>query len=350
MSSSIRTARSLAFAWILCVILILLPAVIAQRAASHEPASVRRWAYNRRDETITISRIVGLCPPSDVVVIGNSRAREAVIAPFMNSALRLHPGAVRNYGASAASAIAEHALALLLQRSHKMPRVILYPVSPRDLTRGEVPSTNFLPLADAWELLDRPSESFRDLLLSAASRHIALLWIKDAYFNSAVPAMPALGDFTGNQEAHRIALLESRQRSFAAHSQTPSAIADYMRTNEMGSANGLDAEAEKCAERIIELGRDNGCAIIVAELPLSSAMRSAYPPGIYDDFLNFFQRTCDRGQATFVRLADLDVTFTDEDISDATHCNWTGAAKFTLALAPWVAKALRPDALRTGPN
>ncbi len=336
-----RVMRPMMYSWLACVGLVGLGALGMQWALPTDLSQLQPWVVTGGEYT-TVNRVVTAWPPADVVVVGNSRAREAVNAAVLGLLLRVPKNAIRNYAVSAANAQMEYALVRLMHDMHKLPRVILFPVSPRDIAGGGRSAASFLPLSDGQSATKLISiKSLAGWAGAIAGRHVRLLWLGARLSRSVPRSVPALGDMTTNQRSHRGYVKRNEERSAAENPPNVFEIADYMRDTELAGAGQLDPDAKLWAQRAIHLARESGCSVIVAELPLSSRFRASYPPGVYEDFVSFFQRTCDAEAVPFVRLQDLGDPFNDLDIADAAHMNWTGAQKFTFAILPFVASALQ---------
>ncbi len=337
-----KTIKPLLWAWVLCAELVGAGLLVAQCGVPSEGSAAAEWLANE-EEQITLNRIVGTREAADVLVIGNSRAREAVVAPLLAQAVGVPGRKTRNYGAASCNAATEYALLRLIVSHGKAPRVIVYPVSPRDLTRFGAPPSYFLPLlvVTAAPYLV-PREQFSNWIFCAAQRQIKLVWLRDAFEKPYPFSVPAIGAETKAQARHRREKSYRRESSFQRHPLNEYQLADYMLYTEMSGVQSLNATQKDWARRTIRLARDSGCALIVVELPLSTLLRAVYPPGVYDDFCAFFHEACEQNGVRFIRLSDLGVEFTDADIADMAHCNWSGAEKFTKAIAPFVSNALKP--------
>jgi len=335
---AMKKETQLGVSWAIC-----LAGVVAGAAAVHAWFSrfgvpqMHRAASS--EEISTINRVIVTCPRPSVVVLGNSRARESVICPMLARDMGLTDGEVRNYDSSGANAETTCALVRLMALKRKCPPVVVWPVSPRELTWTGSPPSYFAPLSQPTKNTVSTSRGIGIWLSCAVSRNLRVSWLRDLMLKPQT-AVPSLGDKTYWQMLNEKHLREGRERSFKRASVSAADIARTMTDLEMGKRSTLDSNGCAYAEQALADLRSARCRVILAEVPVSIPFRNAYPPRVYDAFLDFFRRVSKEHGATFLELPTGRDSFTDADVADVTHCNWTGATRFTQRLIPLVREAV----------
>lgn len=353
--SSISSSKPLLGAWILCAGIL-----IAVEAVLHLLPAKSLLSYNMfhpdTDPTfqyLMVSRITTVYEKPQVLVMGSSRVREAIVIPLLCEKLGLRgvsQAQCRNYGLPSARMSDLYALLKMLRRSGKTPDVIVLGVTPFELGEhhDEPPVGFFFTLRDVFS--NTPGLPLGKLLRSLpvvchgiADRRLRTLWLREIVRIPGHAPTNLLGGMSYKQATCLEGRRKGREQSLLNVPSSFGQITGYMRHVEFGGTWYFPYVNFQSTVELFRLAAECGSRIVVIELPVSRALRAAYPDGKYEAFLYFYETRCRRAGVPFIGLQDLGVVTTDKDMYDFGHLNLTGAEKFTSALAVALEKYLRPE-------
>lgn len=309
----------------------------------------------------------------DVVFLGTSRGREAIVVPYARARLEEALGTsveVANFSLAGAR-VAEQlqvVRALLRRRAREGdpgggPRLIAYGMTQRSLLgefeRERVQSYFFgfddwrrqvAVDADRWRsvwpeiarnVLGGPYRTLRyRTRLEAAIDDVFELWkyerdgpsgpaaawaVPRSWLDVATLApirSPQLGMLTPWQRASRI-------RSLETHPVMPETLAAYVASL---SEDGVYSLSDRKFEQLRELVRRvqaAGIRFVAFELPLSDQLLGALPPQVPQEFRTRMTELALSEGFDFVTLEQLDVAFSPGEYREPSHLNIVGALRMT---------------------
>ncbi|HOX43911.1 MAG TPA: hypothetical protein PK668_09935 [Myxococcota bacterium] len=282
-----------------------------------------------------------LAGPAEVVVLGSSRAREALSVPLLGELLGEALGRaprVESYAVGGATAVeVEAILGMLLRRGR--PRLIVYGLSPRQLW-GE---PTYAQAARFWDLDDwradwqahGPAALGRlPELVRGGLRAVSRLFLCRERAAEAVRELfgaprlrnPVLG---GPSEWHQrgptLAMLGREVSEARVRWYVSQLLQD-------GRYPFSQAKREALA-RVLARCRAAGVELVLVELPLADVLWRFKPAGTRETFLRVVGEEAARAGLPFVRLDELGLALGPDEFLDQSHLNLRGAERLTRALA-----------------
>lgn len=245
-----------------------------------------------------VSRITTVYEKPQVLVMGSSRAREAIVIPLLCETLGLRgvsQAQCRNYGLPSARMSDLYAMLKMLRRSGKTPDVIVLGVTPFELGEhhDEPPIGFFFTLQDVFS--PTPEMPLRRLLRSIpvvfqgiADRHVRTMWLREIVRMPGNVPNSLLGGMSNTQRTCLATREQGCERSLLMAPSTFGEIRRFVRNVELGGKRYFPYSNLASAMDLLRLASDCGCRVFVVELPLSRALKGAYPDGRYGAFLNFY--------------------------------------------------------------
>lgn len=361
------SVKSLLCAWILCAGILVAGEIVMHALPARTLLAFDQHQYNLSAamDCTTVRRINVLQPAADVLVIGSSREREGFVMPYLKEQLAkmgVPCSDARNYAQANGRAPTQYALLRMLREAGHMPRLLIYGVTPLQISHIQEEhafTASFVPLGDLLSP-DTPLENadriryLGIISLSTLDRYIRTFWLRELVRAHGDWVGAAEGGLTRRQANLRRASLKNGERSLQAEKEAV-AKAESDQSAEGETKNQVermepkerrkaDVEFSKqCARQALHLAAQGGCHTIVVELPVSHDVQMSYPKGVYDEFVEFFGALSREVGAPFIRVSDLGIDLQDSEMLDRGHMNWTGAEKFTRALTAYLAQ--HPDIL-----
>ena len=352
-SSSTSSSRALALSWVFCaalvgtaeVVLHLLPADAVLAFDQHS------YALGPTMDFRAVNRVMASCGKADMIVIGNSRARELLVPEVLREELRARHvpcEGVRNYACAGARAPSQYVLLRRLQKRGQLPRVVIYGADIRQLCdskRDRIDPAYFMEMADLFDArlpfsLSYRARHFPDVVLSSLDRRTRTLWLRELILAHNRYPGTARGGASGEYRRQHQKRLHNDEDSLL---RAPIAVSKLRQQLEQLYVDGgyrLGDLQKACARQAVRLCVREGCRVVVVELPMSGTLRELYPRYVYEDFLRTFRDVCADEGARFVALDELGLHLGEADFLDESHPNWSGATKFTRAFG----RALAQDA------
>jgi len=354
MSAVRKSVKALVFAWAACAAILVVVEVALWLMPARALLSYNQQAYgfdNRLDYR-TVNRVSALLDPPDIAIIGNSRPLRIIDVPLFKEQLAAHGmrvGDVRNYSCAGAIARTQYVLIRQLRESGKLPRLLIWGVSPNDFLHNprstvEENMTAFLSLAElaAGEPqldLRRRVELLPRTLYASAERRIRTLTLRALVRIPSGPSGPAIGGTGAFHVKERADHAAHNDLCFVLTGEPENRVRWAMWDDELLAKPWLNQEEKQWGEEAVRLARAGGAEVIIVEVPVAPLMRNVYPPSLYRGFLLICKRAARRYGARFLSVKDIGAMMEDRDYKDFGHANWLGVEKFTTALA-W---ALRGD-------
>jgi hypothetical protein len=298
----------------------------------------------------------------DVAIVGSSRARRGVTAPALKQAFAYEGQDVRvgNFALGAAKAEETEAAVRRLLEATPPPRLVVWPVAPRDLTRELDPPGHWVRFlwrpSDWWrarKTLGRSADRhLPEVLRNEASRHSWLMryrpFVRDLIEGSQ--RRPMLHMFSElirgeRDETPMLGAVDSKHLTAAAtmsRDVTPDGVKRYLGRN-FTERDWLVSHQSRSLEGAIEALEEARVPVIFIELPTHPLMEEVQPPGTTKKFRKFMQKITKRHRVKFIRLSDLDAEFERADFYEQSHLNYIGAQKYTRAITKAIVNALPRD-------
>jgi hypothetical protein len=300
-----------------------------------------------------VPELLGFGAP-DVAIIGSSRARRAVLAPALRSALGRKRGrvSVGNFALGGAESEEIEAAVRRLLETSPPPRLLVWPISPREFeprTERPVKQVGYLWRVPDW-----------------ARARKALGAAADAHLPNAVRNELARHSYVIRYRFATRDLVEDRPRRWRrdlfdvltgerGEATLHGAIDPKFKSKSKNKVMEVDQDrVEKFIGRAYEasdwprnyqsehfraalgVARARKVPVLLVELPLHPTLEAAFPPRTVERFRSFVEETARREGAAFVALERLDVRFVLTDFQEHSHVNYRGAQKYTNALTPIV--------------
>lgn len=317
------------------------------------PASMdRELAYRQ-----VVPELLGYGAP-DVAIIGSSRARRAVLAPQLRSALgtkRSRP-LVGNFALGGAEAEeVESAIRRLLEASPR-PRLVVWAISPREFeprARRPVLQVGYLWRVADWARARRTLGSAADALLpdalrNEAARHSLVIRyrfaIRDLMEDPSRRWGPELANiFAGKRQNATVhGAIDPKHRGkdkYGVLDVDRERIEQFIGDKYTAPDWPQNYQAEHF-HAALSAARAAGVPLLLVELPLHPLLESTLPPGTLPRFRSFVSKAAQDHGATFVTLDKLELELVTDDFHEHSHVNLRGAEKYTTAIAPVVASLL----------
>ena len=353
------SSKGLPLAWLACLGVLAAVEVVLHFFPAGRLALANVGEGDAAFQYLILNRITQVYERPRLLVLGSSRARESIIMPVLREqfAPNLSPRQCRNYGLPSARALELWHILRKLRDAGKTPDVLILAVTPFEL--GEYHDDppvgllmTFHDLLDAGVSLasqgetiepnagESPRRAFRALphvCQALADRHVRTLWLRQIVRLHGDAPSGMLGGLSKTQARCSAALVEGREPSLRTRAYSKIAVKGFAEQIDLGGRMSFANAQCECMIELLRLARECGCRTAVVELPVSRTLRNAYPQNIYEEFLQFFKERCERAGVPFIRLQDIGVVFDDDAMYDLGHVNWTGAEKFTRALAATLA-------------
>jgi hypothetical protein len=335
-------------------LLLLLEAVLRRANPSGVlPASMdRELAYRQ-----VVPELLGFGAP-EVVVIGSSRARRAVLAPRLRAALaaRRDRPSVGNFALGGAESEEIEAVVRRLLEASPRPRLLVWAISPREFeprTERPVPQVGYLWRVSDWARSRASLGSPADALLPDALRNEAA---RASYLLRYRFAIRDLVEDPPKRVGRTLAdLFTGKRRDATVHGGIDPKLRgkDKNRVLEVdrGQVEKFVGDAYAApdwpknyqAEHFrgaLAAAREARIPLLIVELPLHPLLVSTLPAGTIDRFRAFVTDAAGQSGATFVTIDALSANLELTDFHEHSHVNLRGAEKYTEALAPVVRTAL----------
>ncbi len=282
-------------------------------------------------EYATANRISAACERPRVLVLGSSRAREAIVMPLLREkfAPDVAPRQCRNYGLSSARGPEVYSVLKMLRDAGKMPDVLILGVTPFELAEhhDEPPIGYLLGVGDFFT---NPVSMAKAKLIRAiptachalADRHIRTLWLREAIRLRGNAFDGLLGGLSNTQTTY----IGSGQYAGKEHSLLTNPVSmrgtnGFMSIIELGGEYHYASSHIQCVINLLRMATECGCKTVVVELPVSRVLKDTYPSNMYKDFVNFYEYRCRLVGVPFIRLKDMGVEMGDDCMYDVSHLN-----------------------------
>lgn len=292
-----------------------------------------------------------LLPAPDVVVMGTSRAREAVQSPDLVARLRKRLGrgvVVRNYGVASGRIDTSIALLDRLAAVDKLPRVAIVAVDGSDFRDLTAPANRFrlVSASTAAQDLDRnglPSEGdvthilgnsdWLRLRRARPTVHYRLVRRGDYDAGDAMDNNAAYGGTSAWARAYEERL--ARRRRPPRMKPNPAYVARVV-------GGYVVREAQLAKLRVlVDAAIARGVQVVLAELPVAPPVREATPVTEARDVVRAeLERLAGHSCVRAFAVVSQDPEFSVVEFRDPSHVNARGARYFSKLIAPTVAAAL----------
>jgi hypothetical protein len=294
----------------------------------------------------------------DVAIVGSSRARRAVTAPIVKDAFTAEGQKVRvgNFALDSAKAEETQAVIRRLLEVTPNPRLIVWPIAPRDVSRDADPPRPFLRylwrVSDWWRYRrtfgGSADRHLPDALRNETSRYSWLMryrpYLRDLLEGSQ--RRPLLGTFVelvlGKRDPTPIhgAVDPHHLRPKGSRSM-PIKTADVRRYigRSFRERRWLVNHQSRSLEKSIGILKQAKIPLIFIELPTHPVLEKMQPSGTTKEFRTFMRGIAKRHAVTFVPLSQLDVELEPTDYYEHSHVNYVGARKFTQAITKEITTA-----------
>lgn len=287
--------------------------------------------------------------PADLCFLGSSRGREVVVMPEVTGLLEEggYDGIrVENYSLSSALAVEANSIIELITRSERRPRLLVYGVSPPQLLNAGDYFRNASRLWDVRAILRHHEMNDAGVLsyLPRAIRNDISKVSETFHWRPRKGLRPLLRhlfrELSGRNDTRQSPITggltlwqhEDPDRGFAP---TPDGLARnnaFLAEAYKGGRDWIDPTQSRYFEDSLQLSQEAGIPVILVEMPLTSALSSGYPEGVYRDYMSFMRAVADRYGATFVTLEDLGFQPQDSQFRDTEHLNLGASLEFTRSL------------------
>ena len=326
----------------------LLPRSFFMTMSQHDYSSDPTGDYTAVDLAIDF------LPPADVIVVGTSRAREAVQSPLLEEELRrglARPPEVRNYGTAGGRIDVWLALLDRLLGEGKQPRVLVVALDgsdfrdaepldhryqlidlqglPDDIRRngwpGETDMTHVLGNSIPLRMLDaRPTVRYR--LVVRGRMRASEAWTSNAAFG-------------GTSRWAR-----SYEREVARAGRAPKMRTKKRRLRRAISGYVVRERGIERLRELVNLATSNGVGVVLAQIPESPPLRGEAGVREAQERLRGEMRALAAGDRTWVWTSDeAGRLFGKRDYREPSHMNVRGASRFVKQIAPVVLGALQRD-------
>jgi hypothetical protein len=290
----------------------------------------------------------------EVSAVGSSHTREAVMAPFLAEALKRPDGqspSVGNYALGGASAHEVHIVVRRLLEARPRPKLILYPMTPRQLsTKNDGASPNVrlqIRLSDLWRsrsVLGAKVDPFLpDALRNELSERSHLFRLRTEV-QAAISEPPdegvlrALGRMLDARRAPEPSPMRGELPQWKRGSKADSSL----RVSQKRVRRYLEGRFDdpswprtfqaRFLERTVDLCREQGVPLVFAEIPLAPILLQELPDGMYAKYLDYIAELAAKRGVPFIRLEELELAFGQRHFMEQSHLNLRGARKFSYAL------------------
>lgn len=284
------------------------------------------------DEYFAVSAAIDEYPTPDVLIVGSSRAREAIDLPKFRQQLRETTGkkfSVASYAVSGGRAYVIDAITQRVLREKHLPKIILFGGAERDLS---IDPSMYDQASLYWNLHDwklawqqRGGEVLGDLPVVIRNylgniyttlgrreqlRLAASHWLKH---DSGSPG-PIAGELT-------IWQINNSRRSIAKF--PPGDVSGYARSvarppfPNADMLGAVDRLAAACAQKHVRL--------IIFQVPIPRVLAANLPRGTETKYADAVRQICEKRGATFIVASELSPGLSDRSFRDTSHLNITGA-------------------------
>lgn len=284
--------------------------------------------------------------PADVCILGSSRGKEGLVMPDLLAALRglPEPWTAANYSAAdARSRELKTILAYLLRRGQ--PKLVLVAISDRELLQD---TDHPYELALFWtfddwreywraERTQGAASSGRtpalDLLPVLIRNHLGnvLRIVRYSTYGDLLafyarfrffPTSGLTGDLTYVQAARASTLVPARVMQ-------PDDGRVYIDAHGGPQAYRLNPARWADFRDMARLCREAGVMLVFVEVPVADLLIQAYPPVVYEQFIQGMRELSRLEEVPFLRPADYGFQFREEHFDEPAHLNYHGARIFT---------------------
>ncbi len=315
---------------LIAAVLVIATVEIALRLVDLPGLNPYAWGMGEYDSAAIRLREDG---PPEVMVLGTSRAREAINHERLGVALGLRVG---NYGLSGARA-GEAREILRRALRHGRPKLVLIGMEPR-LLQGRREhrdrQARFWSWGQAWDA------GARDLLGITARTYLGDVLRAFRY-------RERLAGFVRGEVDPRVAIenpidggrtlfqQDSPDVSLATRPIDPQWVERHLdHVMEDGTYRITPARID-ALRTIIRMARTTGAEVVLFEIPMSRMFQHYLPMGTMEAYRRVARRLAEEEKVRFIRLTRLrsGFSFRDRDFYDPSHLSWSGAWRFTDALA-----------------
>lgn len=337
---------------ILAVLLILLACEITLRV-SKWPRQIPYELGGEEYNAVAAAIARGDVP--EVLVVGSSRAREAVNLPLLKQLLSERFGrdvSVGSFATSGAHTSDVEAIVSAALRAPHPPRTILYGIAERDLNRtgGAFDQATRFWNVDDWRGVMRDVGTGKILpelatvVRNEVGKHVRLLGRREQI--RLLARQKLTKTFRDARDTLIYGNLSDWQRSASRRSlQNRPAPADRVRQNirDFQRREYPDDNLIACLHRTLNHFSTGQSEFVLFEVPPSRAVRRALPPEIYASFLQTMNDQLQGAKhARFLTINRLGVGLSDRDYREMAHLNLSGATKMTQALVDHVGPTTQP--------
>jgi hypothetical protein len=295
-----------------------------------------------------------------IAIVGSSRTREGVSVPDLQKALGTNlqkDQRVAGYALTAARAEDVREVANRLISASPPPGLVLYGVSPRQLTpkrHAYAGRSNMWSLGDWWKT--RWSEGREaDRQLGRATRYSLgklsyLLRFEPEIRASLQRKEEALKHLKGTltrSRGHRNSPMRGNKTSWQAKSPrkvrkiTRKRARSYLKNVTEGEPLELSEEMLDSMQVTLETLLKNEVDVVLFEMPVHGVLESVYPEGLMTQFDSMMAELSSRTGVPYLSAEDLELNLKGRDYREQSHMNLRGARKVSKRLAevvvlPWL--------------
>ncbi len=303
----------------------------------------------------------------DVAVIGTSRARRGVLAPVLRETLEKQglASSVKNFSLGGAQAEELELMVRRIGESTGRPKLVLWALTVKELRhREETPGKSWRYLARFSDWLDARGrlgagvdQHLPDALRNEAARGSYIVRCRFALRDM----LAATGDDEEGEPENR---WETFKNVFVPTRSTLTPMQGGLPADFVGSRRNLsrkvtmqrvkrylgDAytqpnwphnyQAERLEATVRHL-RELGIPLLLVEIPVHELLEKGMPRKTQQKFRRYVSAVAREYGVPFVTVEELGVSFEPNDFLEQSHLNYRGALKYTSAITPLVAKALK---------
>jgi hypothetical protein len=299
----------------------------------------------------------------EILVVGSSRAREAINLPLLKQVLSERAGRDVSVGSCAVSGAHTSDVEAIVSRALRTknpPKYILYGIAERDINRtggAFDQATRFWNLDDlrgvmaahgAGKILPELATVARNEI----GRHFRLLGMREQI--RLTVRQKLTGTHRDAKETLIYGQLTDWQKGSPRRSlQTKPAPRERVLQNirDFQRREYPDVNLIACLERTIARFGNGKTELILFEVPPSRAVRKALPPNVYPSFLQTVdEQTKGKPDVQFFTTNRLALDLGDRDFREMAHLNLNGATKMTQALVDAIYPAKKKKKPATTPT
>jgi hypothetical protein len=345
-------SRRLALGWAACAAILVAVEIALWMVPARALLSYNQQDYNydKGLDYRTVNRASAMLDPPDIAIIGNSRPLRIIDVPLLKETLAAQGVSVddvRNYSCPGARARTQYVLVRQLRLAGRLPRTIVWGVSPMEFLHGSRPDversfTAFLSLLHL--VVNDPPIDLRHRIelvpptaYATAERCIRTLSLREILRVRNGPLGPALGGTGSFHVQDKADHAAGQDRCFVMSGREEFRVNRFLWYEEIRGETCLDLTEKILGEEAVRLAREGGSEVVLVEVPVSPMLQEEYPGWVYSRFLDTCKGIAKRQKVRFISVKDLGLVMEDREYKDFGHANWLGVEKFTVGLAKGLA-------------